>query len=187
MSSAYERLKSLFSIAGLSVESGSYAEAEAYALSVGIDLVKNALDEIKSRIFFTLADGEPNLKAYAKMLGINAEKIESAALCKLIRKRLSADYGEAQLLSKLLPEQELLGSFTLQRTQNGVLVSGVDGESLYHIGHFLQGAAVCGTNAYLEFSGLTFDERDALLKTFRFWDGLNLPFSCIDTLDIALF
>lgn len=182
MSSVYERLSALFSAAGLSTESGSYANAEAWAYSVGAELVNERLDEIKKTVFFSLyQDGTPAV--YLKMLGINGE-IDGAE--DFIKERLGQNYGEAQLNEKLYSQAEKLALYSFEGCNNTVVAEGVDENGILNVGRFLGGAAPCSKIPVLEGAGLTFRQWESLNKTFRTLDGLHLPFGCIDTLDYSM-
>ncbi|MBQ3904332.1 MAG: hypothetical protein II744_05090 [Eubacterium sp.] len=187
MNSIYERLKSLFEITGLDVTRGTYAEAEAYALSVGVQHVKSRLDAVKSEVFFLMYPETDSLDCWARMLSLNSEKIELQELRELLAIRLAENFGDAQLNSVLELQSLALGGFMLTPSGDTITVSGVDSTNIFHLGRYLCGTTYFGMKAVLEGNGLTFRQWDSLNKSFNFLDSLRLPFSCIDTLSYDLF
>lgn len=182
MSSVYERLISLFSATGLNTESGTYADAEAWAYSVGAELVNERLDEIKKAVFFSLyTDG--STEYYLKMLSLNGDIAENE---ELIKERLSQNYGAAQMNTNLFAQAEKLGEFSFESDGDSTVALNVDSNALLNIGRFFGGAAVCSKPPALEGTGLTFRQWDSLNKSFRTLENLHLPFGCIDTLDYSL-
>jgi len=186
MSSAYERLVSLFGLTGLDVSQGTYAEAEAYALSSGIQLVSEKLNGVKEQIFFTLFPSENELKKWLSLLLPAGGNIENGELINLLTARLSHNFGEAQLLNKLDEERIPAGGFTFTVNGDVITVSGVDSNNLLFLGRFLKGFLPPGKTAVLEGRGLTFRQWNRRSRTFGFYDRLQLPFSCIDTLSSDL-
>lgn len=186
MSSAYERLISLFSDIGLRTDEGSRSEAEAFALSEGIRLVADEIEGIKKRLFYGLYGEEGSPALYAQLLGIDGVHTDETALRTGIRNRLSADYGGFAISERLEGEEALFGGdFTVDG--EALTLENINNNGVYYVGAFAEGCVPYHKMLYLEYGGMTFSQWDSLGFSFRQFSRLRLPFSCIDTLDISLF
>lgn len=184
MNSAYERLCSLFGAMGLNLEKGSYAEAEAYALAAGCEEVSRLIEAIKSRVFVLGEDGEPVL--FADMLGLDSAFLQGEELKEYLTKRLSHSFGDCEGSDALFDEFSLIGRITVTPTATANTVSGLTKKGLRFFGALCAGGFPFNKSVKLDWGGMTFDEWDAAALTFRGYDSLRLPFSCIDTLNASL-
>lgn len=186
MNKAYERLINLFGEMGLDTLEGSYAEAEAYALSEGIALVKSYISYVSERMFFTMNSKAESAEKYADMLRLDYTKTDRETLENVIKARLSNSYKDAQLSDNYDSEAAVMKGIAVEEENDSYIISGVDSNTVFFLGNFIKGAVPFDKCACLTGSGLTFRVWDSLKKTFGFYNRLGLPFSCYDTMESGI-
>ncbi|MCR5206853.1 MAG: hypothetical protein K6C14_00060 [Eubacterium sp.] len=185
MSSVYERLTELFSVLGLDVQAGSYAEAEAAAYTAGINVINEKLEALKEKLFFSLYGGEADY--YASVMGINTDFLTAEQVTEAVKNRYSYGFGACSLKSAFDGECAVLGGAQYEYGNGKLIIRNCCPPVLENVGAFSLGAVPVGTAAEFDSDGMRFSDWNALSKSFRQYDRLRLTFSLIDTLSTEYF
>jgi hypothetical protein len=180
MNNEFERMKKLLSDAGLTFEDGGITNAEIYSYAVGLDIVRNAIQQAFDKIFINI-DTNEDMSNYCELLNIDDEGKTNSELKSEIYKRLGAEYGQYtctgfdEAFSKV-------GSGEYEISDDGIVFKNVDSKDLKRLGNFVAGYIFPFVKASCDGEGLTFDSWDEWSQSFYRYDNMNLTFDIIDTL-----
>lgn len=173
----YNRLKSLVTGVGISVDDNSSNDAELYCYAQALGAVREQMRAIKDELF---AVSENGIKRYVKLLNINIQDKTRDQIVDEIHAKLSDDYGN--LKAEQMAEDFLLvgsGTYTLKRGR--MTFSDVAFEDLGKLSEFIRKWTVMNTLCIFAGNGMKFDQWDAMENSFDYYDRLQLPFDILDT------
>lgn len=176
----FERMKALLSDLGLSFQESGITNAEIYAYSEGLELVRSSIIDTFNRIFINF-DNNDNVLMYTQMLNITADGYSAEELKSIIFKRLGQAYGD-YTQSGFDEAFDAVGSGSYEISGGVITFSNVNAADLKRLGGFIKGYVFICTKAVCDGSGLDFDTWDSWGQSFYDYDNLGLTFDIIDTL-----
>ncbi|MGN0527865.1 MAG: hypothetical protein ACI4IE_01935 [Eubacterium sp.] len=181
MNSEFERMKNLLSGIGIQFGEKGFSTAEITAYAFGLSMVRDYIDSISSEIFMQ-GDTLNSLEKYVSLLDIDITGKNTRQVKESIIGALSAGFGAFDK-TKFYEEFALIGSGTLEISEDCLIFRDVDYDDFYRLGRFIRGYILPFTHTKCSGLGLSWWERDNCELTFHQMDALLLPFGIIDTIE----
>ena len=181
MNSEFERMKNLLSGIGIQFGEKGFSTAEITAYAHGLSMVRDYIDSISSEIFMQ-GDTLNSLEKYVSLIDIDVTEKSTEQVKESIIGVLSAGFGafdKAEFYEKF----SLIGSGTLEFSENCMIFRDVDYDDFCRLGRFVRGYVLPFTHTKCSGLGLSWWERDKCELTFHQMDALLLPFGIIDTIE----
>lgn len=180
MNNEFSRMKSLLENLGLGFSENGITNAEIYAYSKGLELIKSYIQASLSEIFINIEENN-NFSKYAALLAINENKYSNEELRKMIIQRLSQSFGD-YTKSNFDEAFSHIGSGNYAITGNTIVFSNIKESDLKELGKFIESYVFLFTDVLFDGNGMTFDAWDNWAQNFYYYDNLGLPFNIIDNL-----
>jgi hypothetical protein len=176
----YNRLVKLLQGIGISFSEKGISNGEIYAYANAIQNVKAKIKATIDEIFM-LGTSVDDLSKYISLLKIEKGDKSYHQLKAIIQQRLGQAFGDfdEEIFNNAFSQ---VGSGKYTITANGITFSGVNGDDLERLGLFVSQYVPAFIRCKFSQSGLTFDNWEALDKSFFAFDNMDLPFEIIDTL-----
>lgn len=182
MNDEYGRMRSLLERLNISFTENGYSNAEVYAYSKGIELVKNQNENTMSEIFINL-DSAQKFERYASLLNIDASRFTDEELKAKIIKRLSMNFGDYTKTDfDAAFEAVGSGSFIYDDELEQYVFSDVDIDDFSELAKFIEGYFFMLVPITYDGTGMSWDSWESWGKSFNYYDKLHLPLNIIDNL-----